>query len=297
MKKKTANIEAEFMHLQQTKAGSLATGGPQYYFHNVAAHVKEFLRKRGACPVVLQTPYGIASSAFQAVGRDHKISGSRKVVAGKVGHDRIQGEQSIGEAIRYWYGLKGRQDFERIDVDATIHPDGHFILIPTAVTMRGAKRAHTLEKVNSPLSFHRDYQSKLWRKQIEACRTESAGDVSWAGSQIGRVVAEHRKSDAKHVHEADLLRVAGALSVFGLDLSLYLTKGYDCPNSQFHFSGFPTYPCPVEIKKRSSRFDYQIMRYIELPRAVVLCIDHDLVNPPDHVDVLELSALADYLGG
>ena len=39
------------------------------------------------------------------------------------------------------------------------------------------------------------------------------------------------------------------------------------------------------------------MRYAELPRAVVLCIEHDLVNPPDHVDVLELSALADYLGG
>ncbi len=283
------------MHLQQTKVGSRATGGPQYYFHSVSAHVKEFLRKRGACPVVLQTPYGIASSSFTAVGRDHKISGAGKIVAGKVGHDRIQGEESIGEAIRYWYGLKGGRDFERIDLDATIHPDGHFILIPTAVTMRGAKRAQTLEKVNSPLSFHRDYQSKLWKKQIEACRKESANDVCWAGSQIRRVVTEHQKADTKHVHEADLLRAAGALSVFGLDLSLYLTKGYDCPKSQFNFSGFPTYPCPVEIKKRSSGFDYQIMRYTELPRAVVLCIEHDLVNPPDHVDVLELSALADYL--
>jgi hypothetical protein len=58
---------------------------------------------------------------------------------------------------------------------------------------------------------------------------------------------------------------------------------------------FPIYPCPVEIKKRSSGFDYQIMRYTELPRAVVLCLEHDLVNPPDHVDILELSALADYL--
>jgi hypothetical protein len=283
------------MHIQQTKLRSLATGGPQYYFHDVAPHVKEFLRKRGVCPVVLQTPYGIAGSSFQAVGRDHKISGSRKIVAGKVGHDRIQGEQSIGEAIRYWYGLKGRRDFERIDMDAVIHPDGHFILIPTAVKMRGTERAQTLEKVNFPLSFHRDYQSKLWKRQIQACCAESAGDVSWAGAQIRRVVVEHRNADTKFVHEADLLRVAGALSVFGLDLSPYLTKGYDCPKSRFHFAGLPTYPCPVEIKKNSSRFDYQIMRYEELPRAVILCMDHDLVNPPDHVDVVELSALADYL--
>jgi hypothetical protein len=283
------------MHLQQTKAESRASGGPQYYFHNVAQHVKEFLRKRGACPVVLQTPYGIAGSSFVAVGRDHKISDKGKIVAGKVGHDRIQGEESIGEAIRYWYGLKDGRDFERIDLDASIHPDGHFILIPTAVTMRGMKRSQTLEKVNSPLSFHHDYHSKFWKRQIEACRKKSAGDVSWAGSQIQRVVVEHRNADTKNVHEADLLRAAGALSVFGLDLSLYLTKGYDCPKSQFSFFGFPAYPCPVEIKKHSARFDYQIMRYTELPRAVVLCIEHDLVNPPDHVDILELSALADYL--
>ena len=29
-------------------------------------------------------------------------------------------------------------DFERIDVEAVIHPDGHFILIPVAVLMRGS---------------------------------------------------------------------------------------------------------------------------------------------------------------
>jgi len=283
------------MHLQQTKAESRASGGPQYYFHSVSAPVKEFLRKRGACPVVLQTPYGIASSSFIAVGRDHKISSKGKTVAGKVGHDRIQGEESIGEAIRYWYGLKGGRDFERIDLDAAIHPDGHFILIPTAVTMRGTKRARILEKVNSPLSFHRDYQSKLWKRQIEVCRKASASDVSWAALQIERVVEDHQNTDAKNVHEADLLRVAGALSVLGLDFSRYLTKGYDCPESRFSFSGLPAYPCPVEIKKNSARFDYQMLRYAELPRAVVLCVEHDLVNPPDHVDVLELSALADYL--
>jgi hypothetical protein len=30
-------------------------------------------------------------------------------------------------------------------------------------------------------------------------------------------------------------------------------------------------------------------RYKPLPRAVVLCLDHDLVNVPDHIDVVELS--------
>jgi hypothetical protein len=286
------------MHLQQTKVGSRATGGPQYYFHDVPAAVKEFLRQRGACRVVLQTPYGIARSSFMAVGRDHRLSEGGKVVPGKVGHDRVQaasGDMSIGEAIRFWYGLKTEPDFERIDVEAVIHPAGHFILIPTAVLMRGSRRPQTLEKVVAPLSFHRDYQSKFWKKQIEACRNQCAADISWAGAQMRRIVAEHRRAEARNVHEADLLRAAGALSVIGVDLGPYLSKGYDCPESQFHFSGFPTYACPVEIKKRSGGFDYQMTRYTELPRAGVLCLDHDLVNPPDHVDVLELSTLAQYL--
>ncbi len=45
------------MHIQQTKAESRATGGPQYYLHGWPSHVKAFLRARGACPVLLQTPY------------------------------------------------------------------------------------------------------------------------------------------------------------------------------------------------------------------------------------------------
>jgi hypothetical protein len=176
-----------------------------------------------------------------------------------------------------------------------IHADGHFILILIAVKMKGATRSQTLEKISYPLSFHRDYASKLWKRQINSVRSESLEDISWAASQIRRVVGDHEKAKTQNVHEADLLRVAGALSLLGLDLGLYLTKGYDCPKSCFRFHNMPPYPCPVEIKKRSSRFDYQIARYTELPRAVVICLDHDLLNPPDHVDVVELSSLAKYL--
>lgn len=32
------------MHLQQTKKGSLGTGGPQYYFHNLDDHIRLYLR-------------------------------------------------------------------------------------------------------------------------------------------------------------------------------------------------------------------------------------------------------------
>src|ERR1051325_2819953 len=102
------------MHLPQTKTASRATRGPQYYFHSIPGHIKAFLRREGACEVVLQTPYGIAKSSFMAVDRDHKLDRANKPVPGKVGHDRIQqaeGTQSIGEAIRHWYGLK-TGDFE-----------------------------------------------------------------------------------------------------------------------------------------------------------------------------------------
>ena len=193
-------------------------------------------------------------------------------------------------------GLKNG-DFERIDVVADIHPAGHFILVPTAVILRGQARGTKLEKHHSPLSFHHDYQGKLWRTQIAMLRKSAPDKCDWVAEQVRHVVADHSDENAKYLKEEDLLRTAGALSLLGLHLGAYLGKGYDCQKSEFRFARYPPYPCPVEIKKRSAGFSYQVTKYPNLPRAVVLCMHHDFVNLPDHVDVLELTTLAKHLGG
>jgi hypothetical protein len=180
-------------------------------------------------------------------------------------------------------------------VEAAIHDAGHFILIPTSVKLRGKSRVLVLEKFHRPLSFHKDHQGKLWRKQLETLRANEPGDFKWAASQLQRVVADHGDPSAQFIKEEDLLRTAGALSLLGMDLSAYVGKGYDCPKTLFRFKGLPEYPCPVEVKKRSADFNYQVTKYAELPRAVVLCTNHDYVNPPEHVDILELTTLARYL--
>src|SRR5205823_3639410 len=97
------------------------------------------------------------------------------------------------------------------------------------------------------------------------------------------------------IHESDLLRAAGALSLLGLDLGPYLTSGYDCATSQFRFSDLPPYLCPVEIKKSSRGFKYQVARYKPLPRVAVLCVRHEYSRSIEDVDFIELSALADAL--
>jgi hypothetical protein len=286
------------MHLQQTKVESRASGGPQYYFHDVPDHVKDYLRGKGACPVVLTTPYGIAESPFMALGKDHKLADG-EIVAGNVGHDRIQqagATSSIGEAIRDWYSLK-TGDFERIDVEVEIHKDGHFILTPMSALLRNAKRAIPLERIPSPLSFHRDYESKLWRNQIRKVKEKEPAAIFWAQQQISKIIEDQLNEGkaARFIHEADLVRASGALAKLGLQLGAYHMNGYDCPHSVFAFNGFPVYPCPVEVKKRSSGFSYQITKYTKLPRVVVLCLKHDLINPPSHIDILELPALAKFL--
>jgi len=58
-----------------------------------------------------------------------------------------------------------------------------------------------------------------------------------------------------------------------------LVKGYDCA-SRFEFRGLPPYECAVETKKDSRGFRYQMDRYKPLPRAVILCLKHDLINVP-----------------
>lgn len=128
-------------------------------------------------------------------------------------------------------------------------------------------------------------------------KEKAPSDVQWATAQIDRVVSEHHETDAKHILESDLLRTAGALSLLGLNLSPYLGKGYDCVQSRFNFDGFPEYTCPVEIKHRSRGFRYQVFNYTKLPRAVVLCMEHNFVNPQDHIDFIELPALANHLTG
>ena len=286
------------MHLQQTKIRSAKNrpGGPQYYFHDVPEPIKDFLRRKGACRVVLQTPYGIAPSPYMAVGRDRKLDGHGKVVRGQVGHDRIQQAsacESIGEAIRDWFALPKGQDFERIDVDVSIHRDGHFILTPLRVTLRGRRKEIALERPVLPLSFNRRHHSALWRDQIESLH--HTDEISWIQQQIARVVDDHRNVEVQNVLEPDLLRAGGALSKLGMHLGPYLGKSYDCDPSCFQFLDYLPYKCPVEVKKNSRGFRYQMLRYKPLPRAVILCVDHNLIDVPDHVDVVELSELASYL--
>ena len=146
-----------------------------------------------------------------------------------------------------------------------------------------------------PLSFHSHLQSPLWKEQIESLRIKQAHELRLAAKQIQDVVGDHASSGVPNISEADLLRTAGAFRILGLELGPYLLAGYDCQQSVFQFQQFPRYLCPVEVKKRSKGFAYQIQKYKELPRAVVLCITHDLENLPEDIDVIELMSLAGYL--
>jgi hypothetical protein len=82
----------------------------------------------------------------------------------------------------------------------------------------------------------------------------------------------------------------------GLSLGPYVGKGYDCW-STFQFMDLPEYKVPVEIKRNSSGFKYQMSKYgkDELSRAVILCAKHDLDNVPKNIDVVELKAMGDYI--
>lgn len=281
------------MHLQQTKRGSRASGGPQYYFHDLADEVAHYLRIKKAVPVALVTPYGATPSTFMAVSSSAKLLGER-VVCGKVGHDRIQqaaAGESIGEAIRRWYRLPPG-DFERIDVEAQIL-DAKFYVAPVKCKYAESTRVRELQRPESPLSFNDRFQSQLWRRQLERIRKEKPAFWQWSLEEICRVVEVHQDlSGPRNVQEQDLLRVSGSLKMLGLELGPYVGKGYDC-ESRFQFLDYEPYTVPVEIKKLSSRFKYQQAKYspTQLSRAVILCVKHDLRNVPQNVDVIQLTEL------
>jgi hypothetical protein len=197
------------MYLQQTKRASAASGGPQYYFHDLSESVKTYLRSKGKVHVALVTPYGATKSHFFAVGKDHKIE-SGEVVTGAVGHDRIQqgkGEASIGEQIRHWYGLPAGQ-FERIDIEVETIDDA-FYLRPIRCKYADSTRSKQLDKVERPLTFTIDYMSPFWRKQLEKVKRVQPDILRWSILEICRVVRDHRpETRVAHVQEQDLLRTS-----------------------------------------------------------------------------------------
>ena len=286
------------MHLQQTKRGSRATGGPQYYFHKLAPQVKQYLRAERSVPVALVTPYGATPSKFLALAENAKLSPSGRVLDGRVGHDRIQQAEagvSIGEAIRYWYKLK-TGDFERIDVDIQIL-DGKFYLAPLACRYAASNKTKTLQVPVSPLSYNDRVQSDLWRSQLKHVEKARPEMWRWSIGEICRIASDHAKNGGlSHIREEDLLRASGPLAVLGIKLGPYVGKGYDC-QSEFQFLNLEPYRAPVEIKKSSSGFQYQQRKYSaeELSRAVILCVRHDLVNVPPNVDVIQLQTLCSAL--
>lgn len=282
------------MHLQQTKRGSRVTGGPQYYFHNLTGAVKTYLRSKGAIRVALITPYGATKSDYFAISKDRKHDAGQKLVAGNVGHDRIQqghANKSIGEAIRDWYKLP-RGDFERINIDIEIIDDD-FYLRPLTYKYASQAKEKELARVERALTFTRDYESPFWRQQLANLKKSQAEMVSWSLEEICRVVKDHRPaSKLPHIQETDILRASGPLKHLGISLGGYVGKGYDCV-TEFSFLDYQSYTAPVEIKRNSRDFKYQQKKYgkDELSRAVVLCAIHDHRQVPSNIDVIELEAL------
>ncbi len=243
------------------------------------------------------TPYGATKTSYYAVGRDHKFAAKGKIVKGAVGHDRIQqgsSEWSIGESIRYWYGLP-RGDFERIDVDIDIIDDS-FYLLPTAYKTPSSSRFSDLSSYERALTFSKGYISAFWKSQIDhLLKKKKTSLVNWSFMEISRINEAHREK-VPHLQETDLLRASGPLKHLGVSLGPYVGKGYDCFSS-FHFMNFPEYYVPVEIKKSSKNFRYQMQKYgkDELSRAVILCARHELQRVHRHIDVIELDAMAEYV--
>jgi hypothetical protein len=282
------------MHLQQTKRGSIETGGPQYYFHDLSDAVKTYLRAKGAVRVALVTPYGATKTDYFAVSTDRKLNVAQKPVPGNVGHDRIQqgrAAQSIGEAIRLWYRLP-TGNFERIDVEIDIRDDA-FYLTPLKCKYAGRKKTLEIPIVDRPLTFTDSYVSPLWKLQLQAIDKKQRGLVAWSLNEICRVVKDHLPATRlPHIQEPDILRASGPLKHLGMTLGGYVGKGYDCV-TEFSFLQYPTYSIPVEIKKHSIGFRYQQQKYgkDELSRAVLLCVLHDHKQIAKNIDVIELHAM------
>lgn len=289
-------------HIIQTKQESRVSGGPQYYLHGLEPQTKAFLSKVGACEVWLGTPYGVVTSGLVAVAKD-KVLEKGRLRPGRVGHHRLQRQlaaYSVEDEVKTWFCLERNRDLYKVEFrEKTYHSrvtgKDVFLFFPEKVQFEG-RRAKKLPLDAQPLTFTEHHRSPLIIDHLANLAKSDRNSISWARDQMGRVLHDHLVRHVPYVGEEDLLRVSGAFSKLGIELDAYRRKGYDCFESKFTLLGFPPYVCPVEIKKRSSSFDYQILRKTKPERAAVLCLEHDpSFVPQELIDVLDLKALHAHL--
>jgi hypothetical protein len=269
--------------IEQTKKGSIKSGGPQYYLQDLSDNSKELLRARGECPVKLWTPYGIIQSGLVAVSS----------VVGKVGHDRVQRRGAggtIAHQVAHWFGLR-ETDIERIDFEDSFDDDS-FVVRPSRVKFFDRTNPKNVYPDSNPLTMVPGHRSPFLLEQIRELKDWSSEEFEWVRGQIGSMEEQHTRK-RMNVDERDLLRSSGALHRLGVNLGMYHTKEVDCPEATFSFSGLPAYPCPVEIEEESHGFAANHHAKHRKQRIVVLCMEHnDRGVMRGYVDVLELKELS-----
>jgi hypothetical protein len=282
------------MHLQQTKQGSRKSGGPQYWLNDIPDAITNHLSAKKAVPVALVTPYGATPSDFRAVWRDAKLTRDGRIVSANRQHEAIQkagARGSIGEEIRHWYRLKPG-DFYRIDIEIQVLDD-KFYLTPVGYNYKREAPIQAIPRPEFPLSYNNRRQSDLWKRQLTHIQKTQPEMWRWSIGEICRVAQAHAKNAGyANVAEQDLLRASGPLKILGVELGHYKVRGFDC-EAVFQFLNYEPYKVSVEIKKASRDFEYQQRKYApeELSRAVILCMQHDLVNVPPNVDIIQLETL------
>jgi hypothetical protein len=120
--------------------------------------------------------------------------------------------------------------------------------------------------------------------------------IAWCKEEFQRIARDHCKETwLPHIQETDILRASGPLKHLGMSLGGFVGKGYDCL-THFQFNTYPAYIIPVELKRNSDGFQYQMQTYgkDELSRAILLCATQGRKALPDHIDIIELEALANF---
>ena len=160
---------------------------------------------------------------------------------------------------------------------------------PSHVKFFGNRTKKTLYPPNNPFSVIAANRSALLHSHVEGV---PKSDSRWSRDQLKEIVSQHESSRGE-IDERDLLRTSGALSKLGINLGMYRRSGIDCPDARFSLSGYPDYPCPIEVEAKSSGFLASHHRQHRKQRVVLLCMFHDAAHTQrGYVDVLEVRELA-----
>ena len=283
------------MELRRSNPSNRTGSGTTYRIRHLGPALSDFLELREKIPILVRTPYGIATTSSSVV-KKHLDRRKLSSESGAIVYSPPD-EPPLDAVISRWYGLRSPAGVERIGttVEFVLEGELRMVLVPMAIKRAGKKTWKPLRSTDpEPLGLNPSCFCRLWRRRIQRLKETTPLVVALMRKHVQKLLKRHPVGCSRGWGSRDVEDLTKVLSLCGCSLGQRVGNSSAFAGSEFRFGRFPPYQCAVELRRRLR--DFETCKYMNssLPRAVVVTFrdqPHVLSRNFDHFAIETLLQL------